>query len=407
MSPVLSRRAFVGGLATNTLWLATALGNGGTALVCADDARPPAAPPDWLTRWNKNITDQSQRRYADTELGEELGWLVSPFLNGFYYGYLATRDRRWVEQFVDWTDAILRRAVVELDGYPGWPKGDGSGGETPEYQADSLLGEAMLLRPIVLMAKKISQTPALHATWGERARSYLELAERIFLKWDSRDCWREVKGGGLWVVPTFGISRPSNTWSAGYATRKSTGFSHPANKQNHIARWLLALYDVTRKPVYQERAGHWFELLKSRLRTRDGGKYSVWNYWDPAGPWDYRPDGSPRHWVGVHPNGGYYQIDVEGIVDAFEHRLSFQRPDIDRLIATNREYMWNQQMKGARFQRIDGEAADPRWKNSPGTLWTALVPYDETLRRIFLANHDPSSWGGLASTPWFLSLSQP
>ena len=26
------------------------------------------------------------------ETGEELGWLVSPFLNGFYYGYMATRD---------------------------------------------------------------------------------------------------------------------------------------------------------------------------------------------------------------------------------------------------------------------------------------------------------------------------
>jgi hypothetical protein len=36
-------------------------------------------------------------------------------------------------------------------------------------------------------------------------------------------------------------------------------------------------------------------------------------------------------------------------------------------------------------------------------LWEALVPYDETLRKIFEANHDPASWGGLAATPRYLA----
>ena len=140
------------------------------------------------------------------------------------------------------------------------------------------------------------------------------------------------------------------------------------------------------------------------MRTRENGKFLVWNYWDPAGPWDDKSDGSPRHWVGIHPNGGYYQIDVEGIVAAFEHGLVFKQEDIDRLIATNRDFMWNKQMIGAKFQRIDGEQPDPRWKNSPGMLWTALVPYDATLREVFVVNHNPDGWGGTSATPWFLSL---
>lgn len=74
------------------------------------------------------------------------------------------------------------------------------------------------------------------------------------------------------------------------------------------------------------------------------------------------------------------------------------------LIATNRDFMWNQQVTGAKFQRIDGGQPDPRWRNSPGVLWTALVPYDETLRRVFLTNHNPSGWGGLSAAPWFLAL---
>ena len=31
------------------------------------------------------------------------------------------------------------------------------------------------------------------------------------------------------------------------------------------------------------------------------------------------------------------------------------------------------------------------------------VPYDETLRTIFEANHNPASWGGLSTTPWYLA----
>jgi hypothetical protein len=385
-------------------------------LVAAEQSRAAGGKPglaldtalrkDWLDRWERNILGDARNRYCDKETGEELGWLVSPFLNGFYYGYLATHDPKWVEALVDWTDSCLKRSVKEPDGFPGWPKGDGGGDESKEYDADSLLGEAMLLRPVVLMAGEVRRTPALAARWNDKAQSYLKLAEEIFQKWDSRDCWREVKDGGLWIVPAFGIDRQTGKWSAGYAERKTAGFSNPDNKESHMARWMLAMYDVTKKPVYRQRALQWFQLMKSRMRSRQDGKYYVWNYWDPAGPWDYKADSSPKHWVGVHPNGGYYGIDVEGIVAAFEHGLVFTRADVDRLIATNRDFMWNQQVAGAKFQRIDGGEPDPRWKNSPGVLWTALVPYDAKLREIFLANHNPTNWGGLAATPWFVSLSK-
>jgi len=60
-------------------------------------------------------------------------------------------------------------------------------------------------------------------------------------------------------------------------------------------------------------------------------------------------------------------------------------------------------MSDVRFRRIDGGEPDSRWPNSPGVRWTALVHYDETLRQVFVANHNPASWGGLAATPWFLA----
>jgi hypothetical protein len=94
---------------------------------------------------------------------------------------------------------------------------------------------------------------------------------------------------------------------------------------------------------------------------------------------------------------------VEGIATACEQGLVFGKEDLDRLIATNRDFMWNKQIDGAKFQRIDGGKPDPRWANSPGVLWTALVRHDETLRKVFEANHNPENWGGLSSTPWYFA----
>jgi len=363
----------------------------------------PALVADWLARWEKNILNDARTRYCDHETGEEIGWLISPFLNGFYYGYQATRDIKWMEMLVDWADSWIKRGITEPDGYIGWPK-IGTGGIVEEdFFTDSLVGEAMGLRPLVLASGDILKTPALEERFGARAEAYLKLAGQMFEKWVARGCWREVKDGGVWVVPAVGIDRQSGKWTQGYERRHSEGFSHPDNKQNLIACWLISLHDTTGKLVYREHAEKWWRVMKSRMRTHEDGKYFVWDYWDPAGPWDFNADGSPQHWIGVHPNGGYYETDVTGIVTAFEHRLVFTNEDLHRLIATNRDFMWNHQIVGAKFQRIDGGQPDLRWKNSPGLLWTWLTPYDGTLMKIFLANHNPASWGGLAVTPWFLT----
>ena len=362
----------------------------------------PVLSKDWFARWEKQILADAHNRYCDHEMGEELGWLVSPFLNGFYYGYLATSDPQWVERLIDWSDAWIKRGMKEPDGFVGWPKADGASTDVvPGLYTDNLLGEAMALRPMILMAAIIQKSSNLKTRFGDRANAYLELAEQVFTKWDQRGCSREVASGGVWVVPIFGIDKQTNQWTSGYERRATDGFTLPANKQNAIALWLVALSEVTSKPIYRRRAEQWWQTMKSRIHTRDG-KYVVWNYWDPAGPWDYKPDGGAKHWIGVHPNGGYYAIDVEGIAVAHEHGLVFDDADIVRLVATNRDFMWDQHVENAHFKRIDGEAADPRWKNSPGVLWSALVRYDATLRNIFESNHRPDSWGGLAATPKYL-----
>ena len=359
----------------------------------------------WLARWEKNIVSDARNRYCDKEMGEEIGWLVSPFLSGFYYGYLATGDTRWIDMLIDWADAVVKRGVKEPDGRVGWPKEAGASTSAMEdFYTDNQLGEAMMLWPMVLLAGEILKAPALKAKYGPKAEQYVRLSEQVFEKWSARGAWRDVcPTRGVWVVLPFGFDPKSGKWTAGYDRRTTDGFTLPANKQNLIASWLIAMHDVTGKAVYRDRAENWFHVMKSRMRPGEGGKYYLWNYWDPAGPWDKKPDGSLKHWVGVHPNGGYYGIDVDGIVLAWEHGLAFTKADIDRLVATNRDFMWNGQVTGAKFRRIDAGQPDKRWANSPGVLWAGLLPYDATLRKVFEANHDPAGWSGLAGTPQYLA----
>jgi hypothetical protein len=359
---------------------AQSVGKTASSLARMDDA----AFKDWEARWEKNITGEAQNRACDKELGEEIGWLMAPLLNGFYYGYLATGDTRWIDMLIDWTDSWNKRAVTEPDGYPGWPKVGAAGTDKDNlnsYDADSLLGEAMVLRPVVLMSKKILETPALKEKYGAKAESYLKLSAQLYDKWDRRGAWRETEGGGeISVVLPFGIDPKTGQWTDGYATRNApgNGFSHPDNKANAVACWLLAMSDATGQPVYRDRAEKWFRLMKSRMAlSTDGATYQIWNYWQPAGPWDYKPDGSTKHWVGVHPNGGYYSVDTDGIVTAYEHGLVFTRDDINRLIAT--------------------ALADKRY-------WSALAPYDPTIQQQFVATLKPESWSGLSAAPWYLSL---
>ncbi|MGH6857575.1 MAG: hypothetical protein ACRECP_08035 [Methylocella sp.] len=317
-------------------------------------------------------------------MGEEIGWAISPLLIGFYYGYLATAETQWVEKFVDCTDSWIGRAVREPDGYVGWPKLGAAGTDVDglnSFYADSLLGEAMVLRPVTQMSALILRTPALEARYGAKAESYVKLSQSIFEKWDKRGAWRRTEGDGIIsVVLPFGIAPATGGWTDGYATRDAPGhgFSHQDNKANLVASWLLAMSDATNDPAYKERAEKWFRVMKSRMKLDEAtGAFRIWNYWEPAGDWDYRSIGIPKHWVGIHPNSDYYVIDVDAIVTAYEHGLVFNEDDMRHLIAT---------------------AVNER------RYWPALAPYDPTIRKHFEETLNPDGWAGLTLTPWYLAL---
>ena len=234
----------------------------------------PAKEKSWLAQWDKEISGEAKGwRQCDKLMGEDIAFGMSPTMDGFYYGYMATKDTKYVDMLVDWADSLIKRAVKEPDGYLGWPAKGAAGtwvDHLDDYDADSMLSDAMVFRPIVLMAGEMVKNPALKEKYGAKGESYLKLAEQLYAKWVSRGGWREIANGGLIpVVMPYGMD-PTHTKWIDFDTRNAPGHgaSHPDNKANDVARWMLAMWDVTGKPEYKDHAERWFKLQKSRMTPK-------------------------------------------------------------------------------------------------------------------------------------------
>jgi hypothetical protein len=251
-----------------------------------------------------------------------------------------------------------------------------------KLDTDSLLGEAMALRAIVWASTAIRSDPRLAERHERRAEDYLKLSRDTFDKWERRGAWRRAGQGEISIVVPFGIDAATGGWTDGEKRKfdLDAGFSHPANKANAVAMWLLAMAEATGDSRYRERAFAWFTLMKARLRTNSDGAYEIWNYWEPAGPWDYNGTSRPKHWIGIHPNPGYYEIDVRAMVYAHQNGGVFSDDDIARLVRT---------------------------ALSTKRMWAALAPFESEIRKEFEARLDPGHWVGLTLTPWYLSLCSP
>ena len=135
------------------------------------------------------------------------------------------------------------------------------------------------------------------------------------------------------------------------------------------------MWDVTGKPEYKDHAEKWFKLLKSRMTLKPTAPTKSGTTGSPPDPGITYPTATPSTGSFEHPNAGYYEIDLTGIVNAYEHGIVFTKTDIQHL--------------------IDTALATKRY-------WTPLAPYSPEIQKRFEAGHKPDDWGGLGGTPWYL-----
>jgi hypothetical protein len=367
-------------------WMMTlALAAGGPAL--AERVAMDETPAEYLSACISN----ARRFMTGNYTGDGWTWHACWPMEHFLDAYEATRDPAWLDSAVAYFDHLIELRMAGPDGQPGWL---GPAYRMPGRLGEHPIGDAIMIGPMVRFAAMVlADEPERAARFGDAARRYVALAEtQMFGKWRERGIWREDGDYGAFLSwPWTYTEEESDRWREPPAGHEATTL--PINMQVHWGVSAARLHRITGAAAWRDMARRIFNFAKSRLNLYDD-HYS-WNYWEPFGPWDVRPDTARgfASWIDTHPYRDYQAGEVAAFVVAYHHGITFDETDMRRFLRTNLHVMWN------------GDLDDMRWNNSnagvqiaalgeirrgtpqadgrfAGTLWTALVPFDATARRI-------------------------
>lgn len=358
------------------------------------DASPESAtisetPQDYLQASLNNARKRMDGKYT----GDAWTWHACFPMDGFIDAYLATGEEAWLDAAATYFDWNIDQLLTGPDGRRGWL---GAAYRMPGRLSEYPVGDALVIGPMVRFAEVVlKDRPELAERFGEHAERYVKLArELVFDKWDARGIWH-VDGpyGAYTNWPwTFTEAAPDR-WCPPPAGTKITTL--PMNMQVKWGTIAARLHRITGEAAWRTRAEQVFGFAKSRLNLYDG-HYS-WNYWEPFGPWDV-VEGDPQNfntWINTHPYRNYQSGEVEAFVVAYNHGIVFDATDIERLVRTNIEVMWNGEFgeatawnnSNAGVQKAAlGEirrGSRPASESRAGTLWTALAPFDATVRKLY------------------------
>jgi hypothetical protein len=304
-----------------------------------------------------------------TGTGEGFAWHAASQAEVYLDAYEVSKDARWLEAAEQHYEMYLSKLQKDPDGYEGWI-GDPISEEGAELSTDALVGDAILLAPLVRFAALVKADPALSPRFGAVADRYIALATRIgWEKWNRRGCYyQDAAGWGSYHTYGRLIDLKNNRW----VDAPSRVISDNLNKHYRMGIVLLRLWQVTGRPEYKDRVMRLFGRAKTMWRYFPDEDRIVWNFWMPHGPYDIEGR-APKSWVGVHPDRpGYQAGEVAMFVEVYDAGLVFDADDLRRMIRTNL-WMYN-----------DGNWRSADGTSKAGTLWSALARFDDRLRDLHL-----------------------
>lgn len=328
--------------------------------------------------------------------GESFCWQARSGMGRFIEYYELTGKQEWLDAGVKYYDFLLEKRETDPDGYKGWigPYIYGK-----QYQQDALVGDAILFGGFLDFSVLVLEDKELKKKYGDKALSYVESAKKDLIeKWDKRGCWY-VDGpfGGYIGYSKFLNGGNLKEWVELPEVSRA-GISHPFNKQMDVGEVCLKLHRITGEPKYWDIAERIYYTAKSRFQYFDD--HYCWNYWEPLYPGDVGfGNNTTLHWVGVHMwRSGYQAGEVGKIVEAYHYGCVFDKQDIQRIIHTNLNVMWNKDKEKPEFINSNGLGAEHDTTGladfrktyghsnafrDQGELWTALLGFDQTIRDLF------------------------
>lgn len=285
---------------------------------------------------------------AKIEEAEEICWVWSNYVRLPLAAYALTGETRYLDQFARAMDALLGRLREGPDGHRGFrglPLPLFRDPAHPDAQIEVDIAEFEIAHLLCDFIEYVNADPALKAPYGDKAAHYLAIAENHLAgpKWEARKLYMDLGDeGAIFRMPAkCGNNRDHLT--------------NPHNKQSKMCRAYLALYRVTGKDDYFRKAVKLGVRFKRTLRL-EGDRYR-WNYWDPAGDWDRKPDkpGEWKHWIGPEHRGGYHALTVAMAEALYDHGVVFDRADMQRFVNTQMQLCWNGSLEAPIFQTTGGK----------------------------------------------------
>ncbi len=328
--------------------------------------------------------------------GEQFCWNVAYSMGRFVGRYRSTGDREWLDEAVGYFDLLISKMDTGPDGYKGFV---GPYIYDNSVWCDVHVGDSIIIDNMLTFSELVLKDGELAAEYGDAARRYVDLAKKHLIeKWDSRGTFRTdgpYAGYVSWDV--YCDPNDLTTWSE-RPQIKNSNLSLPFNKNNDMAKACMRIYRITGEQHYFDKAWSIFAYMRSRMQFFDD--HYVWNYWEPFGDWDLDLDaGKPRHWVQVHPHRNYQSGEVADIVEAYHTGIVFTQQDIQRIINTNLEVMWNGDRENPQFYNSNAthRKREPG-EGVAGTLWTSLADFSQTVRDLQQARR-----GNRGSAPTYSS----
>lgn len=340
--------------------------------------------------WNESM--RSSKGSYCSAAGESMGWVQGPYLYGYIYGYLASNDTYWLERFVkEFNRAICRpdnnpenecspclftneTYDEALEPEPGWYEVSGWYSIDGKTRFDFIVGEGITMGAVALFIEAVMQDSSLHAQFLDDAEYYLWLLDDVLVpKWDRRQLFLEAETGGVYIFQN-------------HTGHRRDSMSLPINQMGELALAQMTLYRITGKQNYKERVEKIISFFKSKWYNESG--YVQWNYWDPAGPWDYFPDGSPKHGSWPDHRSGYSAIAATLVMEAYRNCMGIDNAEVQAF----QDAMWHK------------KATKPGWYIPHSMAWLELDAKTDIRDRLLA---DPKSWGARTSgIPHFLYIMQ-
>jgi hypothetical protein len=315
-----------------------------------------------LAQWMKRTNDSGT-----------LAWNTSYLMDSYLEIYGITHQRKYLEKFIALADPITEQTDEKrgLTDYLGRARRGWSSVAYSKGRVVWLVHTAMITFPLVKFAKIVEERSDL-ADLAARAKTYRSVSEGALAEFDSDWRYDPVTSEGYYV---FEAGHPLD----GAVLSPETPL--PFNMQLATGCTLIALWELTAKPIYRQKAEALARTFKNHLGFTPSGAYS-WTYWFGRG----------LSLSNAQEDMSHGSIDVSFAVLAAQNSIVFTKTDLGLFAKT---FFENLSSSTARRKPVD---------IGTKSLWAALSHGScEIYQALYpaLVSHD-----GSADTRILLGLSE-